>query len=91
MNIKLKRLTLPLKTVFQPMSPDDFFVTIPHKMNLVLSYDFQLRKQGGKSFFLPRRPSFFRKNLFRKVVSCSRQKNGLSVEKSGRIVSGRKV
>jgi hypothetical protein len=50
-NLELKRIALSLKTAFQPMSPDDFPVLISFDRQLVLSYDFQLRKQEGKSFF----------------------------------------
>lgn len=59
--IRLKKMMLPLKTVFRLMSPDDFLVSNSHKTELVLSYVFQLRKQGGKSFFRHRKTHFFLK------------------------------
>ena len=41
------------------MSSDDFCISNLHKMKLVLSYVFQLRKQGGKYFFRHVRTCFF--------------------------------
>jgi hypothetical protein len=51
MNLKLKRTALSLKTASRPMSPDDFSMLNSDDMQLMLSYDFQIGKQAGKSFF----------------------------------------
>jgi len=45
------------------MSPDDFFALNAYETELTLSYDFQLRKQGGKSFFQHIRKKFFPEKL----------------------------
>jgi hypothetical protein len=48
------------------MDSDDFSVSASSKMELVLSYNFQMRKQGGKSFFRHTKTYFFRKRSLRK-------------------------
>ena len=45
---------------------DDFFVLNSNKIELVLSYNFKLRKQGGKSFFRRVWTYFFLKSSFKK-------------------------
>jgi len=74
----------PLKTVYQSTSTDDFLTPNSHKTELLLSYDFQLRKQGGKSFFCRVQMHFFMKNFFKKVAPNSREDNRKNVLRSFR-------
>jgi len=59
------------------MSPDDFFVSNSNKTELVLSYVFQLRKQGRKSFFRHFKTLFFLKNFLPKDRSFRLKKKPL--------------
>jgi hypothetical protein len=46
----------------------------PCKLNLALSYVFQIRKQEGKSFFCTIQAHFFLRIYFKKIVLSSREK-----------------
>jgi hypothetical protein len=63
MIIELNWNAPPLKTVYRPMSPDDFYLLTTNKTDPPLSYNFQLGKQGGKSFFCSIQAYFFQKTL----------------------------
>jgi len=61
--MELKRIAPPLKTVYRPMSPDHFFALNSYKIELLLSYDFHIRKQERKYFFCRSWTLFFPEKL----------------------------
>lgn len=70
MNKELKRTAPPLKTVYRPMSSDNFLVSNSYKLELVLSYVFQIRKQERKYFFRRAGTHFFLKIFSKKDGSA---------------------
>jgi hypothetical protein len=66
---RIKRNTPSLKIAYRPMSPDNFPMSNSYEIQSVLSYDFQLRKQAGKYFFLLFDDKFFLKSSSKKYHS----------------------
>ncbi|OGX11352.1 MAG: hypothetical protein A2351_03370 [Omnitrophica bacterium RIFOXYB12_FULL_50_7] len=59
MNVELKRIAPPLKTVCRPMSPGDFSVSNSHKQNWCYLTIFKQESKGENLIFITSERIFF--------------------------------